>query len=137
LEHWFVTTKDKMKAVKPSETELEILQILWSKGDLTVKQVNDVMNEVKKVGYTTTLKIMQIMYQKGLVSRDEARRSHVYKPLVKPDAIQKSMINKLVDGVFGGSTAEMILSALGSQKASQKELAKIKAFIKSMEDGNE
>lgn len=127
-------TRDNMKGVKPSETELEILQILWSEGNSTVKQVNDVMNETKKVGYTTTLKIMQIMFQKGMLKRDESSRSHIYQATVNASSVEDSMIKKLVNGVFGGSTSEMILSALGSQKASKEELVKIKEFIKNMED---
>ena len=123
-----------MSGIKPSETELEILQILWSRGDSTVKQVNDAMNETKKVGYTTTLKIMQIMFQKGMLKRDESSRSHVYQAVINASSVEDSMIKKLVNGVFGGSTSEMILSALGSQKASKEELTKIKEFIKNIED---
>lgn len=123
-----------MSGIKPSETELEILQILWSRGDSTVKQVNDTMNETKKVGYTTTLKIMQIMFQKGMLKRDETSRSHVYQAMINASSVEDSMIKKLVNGVFGGSTSEMILSALGSQKASKEELTKIKEFIKNIED---
>lgn len=122
---------------KPTEAELEILRILWSKGPSSVRIVNDRINESKEAGYTTTLKIMQIMAQKGLVGRDESSRTHIYEALIKKDKVQNAMLDKLMDSAFGGSASQLVLNALGRGDASQKELEEIKALIKKLEDGNQ
>ncbi len=119
--------------IKPTETELEILNILWKEGPSSVRKVNEKMNEQKEVGYTTTLKLMQIMSQKGLVSRDESSRTHIYLPEVQAKDIQGQLVDKLLHTAFGGSASELVLSALGSGKASAKELEEIKALIDKLE----
>ncbi len=124
--------------IKPTESELEILNILWNEGPCNVRTVNEIMNEQKEVGYTTTLKLMQIMTQKGLVERDESSRSHIYSAKMKAEDIQEQMLDKLLNTAFGGSASKLVLSALGSGKASARELEEIKALIQKLEqDGNE
>lgn len=122
---------------KPTASELEILRILWANGPSSVRLVNDKINETKQTGYTTTLKIMQIMAQKGLVGRDESSRTHIYEALIKKDSVQSAMLDKLMDTAFGGSASQLVLNALGRGDASQKELEEIKALIKKLEDGNQ
>nr|WP_286746709.1 MULTISPECIES: BlaI/MecI/CopY family transcriptional regulator [Roseivirga] len=124
--------------MKPTESELEILNILWTNGPSSVREVNKKINEQKEVGYTTTLKLMQIMTQKGLVERDESSRSHIYSARIKAEDIQEQMLDKLLNTAFGGSASKLVLSALGSGKASARELEEIKALIQKLEqDGNQ
>lgn len=123
--------------VKPTESELEILRILWSKGPSNVRKVNDMINESKETGYTTTLKIMQIMAQKGLVLRDETSRTHIYSAAIKRDQVQTAMLDRVLDVAFGGSSSQLVLSALGRGKTSQEELDQIKELIKKLEDGDQ
>jgi BlaI family transcriptional regulator, penicillinase repressor len=119
------------KYVKPTESELEILQILWQKGSATVREVHEDLARVKDVGYTTTLKLMQIMHEKGLVRRDESMRTHVYQPAVNKEKTQKHLLNKMIDSLFGGSSTQLVLQALGSgdQQVSAEELAQIQQLI--------
>nr|WP_286755090.1 BlaI/MecI/CopY family transcriptional regulator [Roseivirga sp. UBA838] len=124
--------------MKPTESELEILNVLWTNGPSSVREVNKKINEQKEVGYTTTLKLMQIMTQKGLVERDESSRSHIYSARIKAEDIQEQMLDKLLNTAFGGSASKLVLSALGSGKASARELEEIKALIQKLEqDGNQ
>lgn len=123
--------------MKPTDSELEILRILWSNGPASVRLVNDKMNEAKETGYTTTLKLMQIMAQKGLVERDESSRTHIYKAVAQKDQVQGAMVDKLLDLAFGGSSSQLVLSALGRGKTSKEELGKIKELIKKLEDGDQ
>ena len=121
---------------KPTESELEILKVLWSVGASTVRQVNDRLNETREVGYTTTLKIMQIMAQKKLVNRDESARTHVYSAAVNEGDIKNALIDRLMDTAFSGSASQLVMQALGRGKASQQELDKIKDLIKKLEGGD-
>ncbi len=118
---------------KPTESELEILKVLWTKGASTVREVNEILNEAREVGYTTTLKIMQLMAQKGLVNRDESTRTHVYTAAVAQNNVQNHMLDQLLESAFGGSASELVMNALGRSKASQKELDEIKALIQKLE----
>lgn len=120
---------------KPTESELEILQVLWAHGPSTVRFVNEHLNEksTKAIGYTTSLKFMQLMLEKGMLSRDTSSRTHVYKAEVKESAIQKTMLNQLVDRMFKGSSTQLVLQALGNTDTSDEELAKIKALIEEKE----
>lgn len=118
---------------KPTESELEILQELWSLGPATVREVNDRLSEKKDVGYTTTLKLMQIMTDKGLVSRDTSRRQHIYKAVIKEDEVQKNMLKRMVKSAFHGSVSSLVMQALGNHNASQEELDEIKALIEHIE----
>ena len=120
--------------IKPTESELEILNILWNEGPSNVRSVNNIINQQKEVGYTTTLKLMQIMTQKGLVERDESARTHIYSAKIKAEDIQGEMLDKLLNTAFGGSASKLVLSALGSGKTSVKELEEIKALIQKLEN---
>lgn len=120
---------------KPTESELEILKVLWSEGPSTVRDVNNALNAIREIGYTTTLKIMQIMTQKGSVKRDESSRTHVYSAAVKEAEIKDAMIDRLMDTAFSGSASQLVMQALGRGKTSPQELEKIKALIEKMEGG--
>lgn len=117
------------KKFKPTEAELEIMQILWTSGPTSVRKVHQQLSETKEVYYTTTLKTMQIMLEKGLLSRDTSERAHIYKPEIERSAIEKTMIDKMVNSMFSGSTSKMIISAMGNQQPSQEELKEIKKMI--------
>lgn len=119
--------------LKPTEAELEILQILWAKGPASVRQVNDQLNERREVGYTTTLKIMQIMADKGLVSRNTESRTHIYQASINEEDTQKQLLQKFVDATFRGSAMKMVMQALGNHEASDEELEEIKALIDRIE----
>ena len=120
--------------MKPKESELEILKVLWAKGAATVREVNDILNESREVGYTTTLKMMQLMAQKKLVNRDESARSHIYVVAVNQNIVQNNMLHQLLESAFGGSASKLVLNALGRSNASQKELDEIKALIQKLEN---
>jgi BlaI family transcriptional regulator, penicillinase repressor len=119
------------KYVKPTESELEILQILWTKGLATVREVHEELAKFKDVGYTTTLKLMQIMHEKGLVKRDESMRTHVYQPAVNKEKTQKHLLTKMIDSLFGGSSTQLVLQALGNGegKASAEEIEQIQTLL--------
>jgi BlaI family transcriptional regulator, penicillinase repressor len=123
----------KAEQVKPTEAELAILNVLWEQGACTVRQVQNQVQEERGTGYTTTLKLMQIMFEKGLLKRDESTRSHVYTAAITRQKIQKALVTKLVDQLFDGSAQQLIMQALSSGKASLKELAEIRALIDSLE----
>jgi predicted transcriptional regulator len=118
---------------KPTDAELEILQVLWRQGPSTVRQVNEALNRERNVGYTTTLKMMQLMAEKEMLSRDETRRSHLYAPLVQESDAQNLLVDKLVKSAFGGSAVKLVVSALGNVKTSEKELEKIRALLDDIE----
>lgn len=118
---------------KPTESELEILKVLWRMGPTTVRKVNEVLNESREVGYTTSLKIMQIMSQKGLVVRDETARTHIYSAAVNEGDIKDAMVDRLMDAAFSGSASQLVMQALGRGDASKEELQKIKALINKLE----
>jgi predicted transcriptional regulator len=113
---------------RPTEAELEILRVLWARGPSTVRQVNERLSA--HVGYTTTLKTMQIMAEKGLVTRDESDRSHVYAPRATKDQTQRQLVSDLVDRAFGGSAAALVLQALSAHSASPAELDEIRRLIR-------
>lgn len=119
------------KYVKPTESELEILQILWIKGLATVREVHEELIKGKDIGYTTTLKLMQIMHDKGLVKRDESMRTHVYQPAVNKEKTQRHLLAKMIDTLFGGSSTQLVLHALGNSegKASAEEIEQIQTLL--------
>ncbi len=119
------------KLIKPTESELEILQILWEKGIATVREVHERLAKTKDVGYTTTLKLMQIMHEKGIVKRDDSMRTHIYQAIVTKEKTQKHLLNKMIDSLFGGSSTQLVIQALGddSHKTSQEEIDKIQALL--------
>lgn len=119
---------------KPTEGELEILQILWKQGPSTVKQVNEIMNEKKEVGYTTSLKMLQIMMEKGLCVREAEGKLHIYKAAIKEQQVKKNYLRDLIDHVFEGSPMEMVVQTLGNYKASPQEIAELKKLLKELEN---
>lgn len=123
----------KNQVLRPTESELEILSVLWRNGPSTVRTVNDILNGRKDVGYTTTLKFMQIMLEKGLLAREEQGRLHIYRPLVKEEEIQGKLVDRLLETAFGGSAKKLVMQALGNHEASADELMEIKALIKKLE----
>ena len=120
------------KQLKPTEGELEILQVLWEKQYATVREVNDKIVKTKEAGYTTTLKLMQIMLEKGLVTRDSSSKTHIYQPAVSKGKTQTLFLNKMIDSLFAGSSAQLVMQALGNHKASKEELDEISDFLKSI-----
>ncbi|HLF44982.1 MAG TPA: BlaI/MecI/CopY family transcriptional regulator [Chitinophagaceae bacterium] len=119
----------KTKYIKPTESELEILQVLWSKGLATVREVHEELSSIKDAGYTTTLKLMQIMNEKGLVKRDDSMRTHIYQAAVNKENTQKHLLGKMIDSLFGGSSTQLVIQALGGHKATVEELEKIQAML--------
>ena len=122
------------KYIKPTESELEILQIIWQNGSATVRDVHEELAKTKDVGYTTTLKLMQIMHDKGLVKRDESMRTHIYQAAVNKERTQKHLLDKMIDSLFGGSSTQLVLQALGSgeQKVSAEELDQIQTLLNNL-----
>ncbi len=120
------------KQIKPTEGELEILQVLWNKQSATVREVHEELLKYKEAGYTTTLKLMQIMFDKGLVTRDSSSKTHIYQPAVSKEKTQSFLVNKMIDSLFSGSPAQLVMQALGNHKASKEELEEISNFLKSM-----
>ena len=120
---------------KPTDAELEILQILWTHGPSSVRLVNETLNAAseKEVGYTTTLKLMQIMLEKGLVRRNDESRTHIYEAAVNEEATQRRLLDKFVDATFRGSAMKLVMQALGNHRASKEELDEIKSLIERME----
>jgi len=124
------------KLPQPTESELEILHILWEHGPNTVRFVNDKLNDQQKkeIGYTTTLKLMQIMAaDKKLLSRNTESRTHIYKAEAKQTDTQKALLKKFVDATFRGSAMNLVMQALGNHETSETELAEIKALIEQIE----
>jgi predicted transcriptional regulator len=120
---------DKNKIIKPTEGELEILSVLWNSGSATVRTVHEEICKSKDAGYTTTLKLMQIMFEKGLVTRDSSSKTHIYKPAVTREKTQKQFVNKMINSLFAGSSADLVMQALGGNQASTDELEKIQSLI--------
>jgi BlaI family transcriptional regulator, penicillinase repressor len=120
--------------IKPTESELEILQVLWKKGLATVREVHEELAALKDAGYTTTLKLMQIMHEKGLVKRDDSMRTHVYQAAVSKEKTQKHLLGKMIDSLFGGSPTQLVIHALGEHKATDEELEKIQQMIDSLKN---
>lgn len=117
--------------IKPTTSELEILQIIWKAGSCTVRQVNEELSREKGIviGYTTTLKLMQIMHEKGLLERETTSRTHLYKALISQSKTSQNMLNTLIDTVFNGSAAQLIMQALSDKKSSKEEIEMIKEYL--------
>ena len=120
------------KLLKPTESELEILQILWEKGKATVREVHEELSAYKDSGYTTTLKLMQIMHDKGLVERDDSSKTHIYEAVITRETTQKQMVGKMVDALFGGSASQLVMQALGTSQPSQQELEEIQQLLNNL-----
>jgi BlaI family penicillinase repressor len=121
------------KGPKPTAAELEILQVLWENGPSTVGDVNSRLNEERKVGYTTTLKLMQIMAEKDLVRRDVSKRAHIYSSRVSASQTQKKLLADLMDRAFQGSASRLVMQALSTRKATDEELVEIRRLLDEME----
>lgn len=131
---------NKFMAPVPTDAELEILQVLWQSGAQTVRFVNEKLNvqhSEKEIGYTTTLKFMQLMLDKGLLTREIVERSHIYTPAVPEEQMQTQLVKEFVDAAFRGSASSLVLRALGNGETTPDELAKIKALILEIENKNE
>ncbi len=120
---------------KPTEAELEILQVLWERGPSTVRQVHDALSASKQTGYTTILKLLQIMTDKGLVERNEEQRSHVYTAGSPQELTQRQLVRDLLDRAFGGSARTLVMQALAAGQASPEELAEIRRLLDEYEGG--
>jgi BlaI family transcriptional regulator, penicillinase repressor len=114
---------------RPTDAELAILRVLWERGASTVRQVHDSLAGTRETGYTTTLKLMQIMADKGLVKRDESARTHVYTAMAGEEQTQRQLVQDLMDRAFGGSAAQLVLRALTADGASESELEEIRKLI--------
>jgi len=122
------------KYIKPTESELEILQVLWQRGLASVREVHEELAKNKDVGYTTTLKLMQIMNEKGLVKRDDSVKTHIYQAAVSREKTQKHLLGKMIDGLFGGSPTQLVIQALGNHKASREELEAIQQLLNDLKE---
>ena len=121
---------------KPTDSELEILNILWEKGPCTVRDVHEVLEKNKEAGYTTTLKLMQIMHDKKLLKRDASNKSHVYTANISQEKTQGQLVKRMIDNVFNGSASQLVMQALGNHKANNEELQEIKKYLEEMENRN-
>jgi BlaI family transcriptional regulator, penicillinase repressor len=119
----------------PTDAELAILRVLWERGPSTVRDVYEALKRSRDAGYTSVLKVMQIMHDKGLVARDEAKRSHVYRAAVPREHTQRQIVGDLLERVFGGSARALVLQALSARRASPKELAEIRKLLDEFEGG--
>ncbi len=115
--------------IRPSDGELAILRVLWSRGDSTVRDVHDELLKDRDMGYTTVLKLMQIMVEKGLVTRDESTRTHVYRAAQGEERTQACLLNDLLQKAFEGSAKSLVVRALADSKADDAELDEIQAFL--------
>jgi predicted transcriptional regulator len=117
------------KAPKPTDAELAILRVLWANGPSTVREVHDAMADTRSVAYTTTLKTLQVMTEKGLTLREDQRGQHIYRPRLAEDETLKHLVVDLLDRAFGGSTSRLVIQALTSRRASPEELREIRRLL--------
>jgi len=120
---------------RPTAAELEILGVLWQRGPSTVREVHNLLGRTKRTGYTTVLKLMQIMAEKGLVRRNEDQRAHLYEARAAQEQTQRQLVGDLVDRAFGGSALNLVMQALSARKASTKDLAEIRKLLDQYERG--
>lgn len=121
------------KRPRPTDREVAILRILWDRGPSTVRQVNEAMNQDRDTGYTTTLKLMQIMTEKGLLIRDESQWKHVYRPAATEERTQKQLVRDLLERAFSGSAEKLVMRALSAKKVSPDQLARIRRMLDEFE----
>jgi predicted transcriptional regulator len=121
---------------RPTQGELEILSVLWQRGPSTVREAQEALSGTRTSGYTTVLKLLQIMSDKGLVTRDETQRTHVYSAAVPQDQTQRQLVTDLLDRAFDGSAMELVMHALASQKTSAAEIARIRQLLDELEGGS-
>ena len=122
--------------LKPTDSELEVLALIWQQGTLTVRQIHDQIKRSRDIGYTTTLKIMQIMYEKGMLTRSKQGKTHLYNAVESQQKTQDGLVNKIVKTAFHGSAKDLVMQALGSAKTSKAELEEIRAYLDKLEKEN-
>jgi BlaI family transcriptional regulator, penicillinase repressor len=115
--------------MKPTDSELEILHVLWANGPATVRQVNENLSQFREIGYTTTLKFMQLMHEKGLLTREETGKSHTYTAAVSQTDTQQTLLDRFVETTFKGSASTLVMQALGNHKTTPNELAEIRELL--------
>jgi BlaI family transcriptional regulator, penicillinase repressor len=131
-----MTKKRDLELPMPTEAELDILNVLWDRGPSTVREVHEALYREEGAGYTTALKLLQVMHAKGLVERDDSQRAHVYRPYSTKESTQGRFITDIVQRVFDGSPSQLVLHALGSNpRASRQDLAEIRALLAKLERG--
>ena len=123
----------RIKPPRPTDSELDILRVLWARGPSTVREVQAELERERRVGYTTVLKLMQIMSEKGLVERNESERAHVYTAAIAEERTQRQLVSDLLDRAFGGSATKLMMQALATRKASAEELKQIRALLEKFE----
>jgi predicted transcriptional regulator len=121
------------KIPRPTEAELQILHILWAREACTVRDVYEVLNHEAGVGYTTALKLLQVMHGKGLVKRDDSQRAHVYRAAIGKEGTQKKFVQDMLQRVFEGSPSQLVMHALGSRRASREELSQIRELLNKLD----
>lgn len=119
---------------RPTDAELAILRVLWSRKQATVREVHEALSGAQTTGYTTVLKLMQIMTDKGLVERDESNRAHVYRPRLSEQKTKGQLVGDLLDRAFGGSAGELVMQALSARRASSDELQQIRELLDQLEE---
>jgi predicted transcriptional regulator len=122
---------------RPTQAELAILRVLWDRGPSTVREVTAALLDQRGTGYTTALKLLQIMTEKGLVRRDDRERSHIYEAVLPAEETQRQLVGDLLDQAFGGSAQQLVLRALSAKRASRQELAEIRKLLDALEGGSE
>lgn len=125
------------KPPRPTDAELAILRILWSRGASTVRQVHESLSRDRPAAYTTALKMLQIMTEKGLVRRDDTDRTHIYQSRLTEEQTQRQLVRDLLDRAFGGSSSKLVLQALSARRATAEELGEIRKLIEGRRDGKE
>lgn len=125
------------KIPNPTPAELEILAVLWKHGPATVRFVNEFLNQEKRVGYTTTLKLMQIMTEKQLLTRRRQKRTHQYSPAIAEEEIQQKMVDRLMKSAFHGSPGDLLLGILGNYRPGEKERRKIREYLDRFENNDD
>lgn len=123
----------KRELPKPTDAELAVLRVLWHRGPSTVREVLEDVADERSVGYTTVLKIMQIMTEKGLLERDASRRTHVFRPALSEEQTQHRLVEDLMEGAFGGSAQKLVMRALSAQPVSGEEIAQIRRLLNDLE----
>lgn len=124
----------QQKLTRPTEGELEILQVLWDKGKATVRDVHETILTYKDAGYTTTLKLMQIMFDKGLVKRDNSSKTHIYEANVSREKTQSQFLGKMINSLFGGSSTQLVMQALGNHAPNKEELEEIQQMLDNLKN---
>lgn len=127
--------KKQKDHIKPTGKEMEILQVLWKMGPCSVKEVHEKMGGNQNNGYTTILKLLQIMHDKGLVTRQKNGKLHLYKAEANQKTTKQQMVDKIIQTVFGGSASQLVLSALGHSRSSKEELREIRKYLDKLEGG--